>query len=77
MPFYRTINAMAAKISIGQHSEDGKKQVNLSQLWKNSRPWSRKRSGRKRPRPGDYDVTAAPDAATKLKEPKLAADDGE
>ena len=29
------------------------------------------------PRSGDCDVTAAPDAATKFKEPKLATDDGE
>ena len=68
---------LAAKMSIGQHSEDGKRQINLSQLRKNSRPRSQKRSGRKRPRPGDCDVTAAPDAANKLKEPKLATDDGE
>ena len=68
---------LAAKMSIGQHSEDEKRRINLSQLRKNSRPRSQKRSGRKRPRPGDCDVTAAPDAATKLKEPKLATDDGE
>ena len=64
-------------VSIGQHSEDEKRRINLSQLQNNSRPRSQKTSGRKRPRPGDCDVTAAPDAATKLKEPKLATDDGE
>ena len=46
-------------------------------LRKNSCLRSQKRSGRKRPRPGDCDVTAALDAATKLKELKLATDDGE
>ena len=71
MPFY---HIPAVKMSIGQHSE-GKRQINFSQLRKNVRPRSQKRSGRKRPRPGNCDVTAAPDAATKLKEPKLATDD--
>ena len=52
-------------MSIGQHNEDGKRQVNL-QLRKNSCPRSQKRPGRIRPRSGDCDVTAAPDAATKL-----------
>ena len=33
-----------------------------------------KRYSRKRPKPGDCDITAAPDAATKLKVPKLATD---
>ena len=47
---------LAAKMSIGQHSEDEKSRINLPQLRKNSCPWRQKRSGRKCPRPGDCNV---------------------
>ena len=68
---------LAAKISIGQHSEDIKIKINkkTDKLLTASKELLFLKS--KRPRTGDCDVTAAPDAATKLKEPKLATDDAE
>lgn len=53
---------MAAKMSIGQTDNTQPKTLNLSQLRKNSRSRKDKRSGRKRPRPGDCDVLPAPDS---------------
>ena len=56
---------LAAKMGIGSQKDPKLKRINLTQLYKNSRPKSSKTSGRKRPRPGDCDVIPAPDAAVK------------
>lgn len=53
---------LAAKMALGQKDDHEKRKVNLTQLRKNSRSRNSKKSGRKRPRPEDCDVTAAPDA---------------
>ena len=54
---------IAAKMSIGIKVESGQpKDVNLTQLHRNSCDKKAKKSGKKRPREGDYEVTAAPDA---------------
>ena len=54
---------LAAKMCIGQDDmSTGKKRLNLTQLRKNARSRKEKKSGRKRPRPGDCDVISAPDA---------------
>ena len=54
---------IAAKMSIDIKVESGQpKHINLTQLRRNSRGKKAKKSGRKRPREGDYEVTAAPDA---------------
>jgi len=58
---------LAAKMALGQNDDQKKKKLNLTQLRKNSRSRSNKKSGRNCPRPGDCDVTAAPDAAVKPK----------
>ena len=54
-------------MAIGSHQDPKRRKINLTQLRKNSRPKSGKTSGRKRPRPGDCDVTPAPDAVKKQK----------
>ena len=60
---------IAAKLSIGMNVESKKPAyVNLTQLRRNSRSKKEKKSGRKRPREGDYEVLAAPDAATNADE---------
>ena len=56
---------LAAKMGIGELQDPKRKRINLSQLYKNSRPKNSKTCGRKRPRPGDCDVIPAPDAAVK------------
>ena len=56
---------LAAKMGIGSQEDPKPKRINLTQLYKNSRPKSSKTSGRKRPHPGDCDVIPAPDAAVK------------
>ena len=53
---------MTARISIGLDHEGTKKKINLTQLRKNTRSRLEKKSGRKAPKPGDYDVIAAPDS---------------
>lgn len=45
-----------------QFQECGKRNVNLTQLSHNTRSESEKKSGRKAPRPGDYQVSSAPDS---------------
>ena len=58
---------LAAKLSIGMNMEAKKSAyLNLTQLRKNSRSKKEKKSGRKRPREGDVEVIAAPDAADEL-----------
>lgn len=53
---------IAAQMSIGLESGSTQRKINLTQLRRNSRKKSDKTSGRKKPRPGDYDVVAAPDS---------------
>ena len=54
---------LAAKISIGMNVEPKKPaHLNLTQLRRNNRSKKEKKSGRKRPREGDIEVVAAPDA---------------
>ena len=54
---------LAAQLSIGQSGNSHVKQVNLTQLRRNACSRKEKRSGRKRPRQGDYDVLLALDSA--------------
>ena len=56
---------LAARMGIGSQQDPKRKRINLTQLYKNSRPKNSKTSRRKRPRPGDCDVIPAPDAAVK------------
>ncbi len=49
-------------MSIGLEDVDSSRKVNLTQLRKNVRSRREKKSGRKAPRPGDYDVQPAPDS---------------
>ena len=54
---------VAAKISIGQTEQTERlKRLNLTQLCRNARSQKDKKSGRKRPRPGDLDILPAPDS---------------
>ena len=43
-------------------SDSQKGKINLTQLRKNARSRCEKKSGRKRPRPGDCEIIPAPDA---------------
>ena len=67
---------LAAKMAIGQRDESKAKKINLTQLRKNSRSKSHKKSGRKCPHPGDYDVSPAPDAKIKHTKPDNAGTHG-
>ena len=58
---------LAAKMAIGKQEDLKRGTLNLTQLRRNSRPKHSKTSGRKRPRPGDCDVTPAPDAMKQSK----------
>jgi len=60
----RCYHIIAARISIGLQCDDYKKNINLTQLRKNTRSRVEKKSGRKAPRPADYDILAAPDSLT-------------
>ena len=53
---------MAVRMSIGLHNTNSKKKINLTQLRRNTRSRTDKKSGRKAPRAGDYEVVPAPDA---------------
>ncbi|XP_076036819.1 uncharacterized protein LOC143022480 [Oratosquilla oratoria] len=69
---------IAAKMSVGLHTACKEKTYNLSQLRRNSRKGSDKKSGRKRPRPLDYDnvsVTPAPDSSIALDRSACVTDD--
>ena len=59
----RCYHILAVKMSIGLEDMDGKQKVNLTQLRRNTRSRSQKKSGRKAPRPGDYEIVPAPDAS--------------
>ncbi len=63
----RCYHIMAVKMSVGLRDKESKKSVNLTQLRRNTRSRMDKRSGRKRPRPGDYDINPAPDSNSLLK----------
>ena len=58
----RCYHIIAARHSVGLGTEDTKRKINLTQLRRNTRSRSEKKSGRKAPRPGDYGLTAAPDS---------------
>ena len=49
-------------MSVGLEDMNSKKKINLTQLRRNTRSRADKKSGRKAPRPGDYDIVPAPDA---------------
>ena len=53
---------LAARMSVGLEDVKSKCKVNLTQLRRNTRPRRAKKSGRKAPQPGDYDIAPAPDA---------------
>ena len=54
---------MAARMSIGQNEQRERlRRLNLTQLRRNTRSRKDKKSGRKRPRPGDLDILPAPDS---------------
>ena len=53
---------------IGMESDRQKGKINLIQLRRNVRSRSEKRSGRKRPRPGDCDIIPAPDSEVGIEE---------
>ena len=53
---------MAARSSIGLDHGGTEKNINFTQLRKKTRSRLEKNSGRKAPRPEDYDVIAAPDS---------------
>ena len=56
---------LAVRMSvIGLQDMNSKRKINLTQLRKNTRTRTAKRSGRKAPSPGDYDIKPAPDATT-------------
>ena len=57
---------IAARMSVGINDEKNPKQWNLSQLRRNARSCKEKKSGRKRPRPGDVDCGPAPDAISEV-----------
>ena len=53
---------LAARKSVGMPIEEKKRTLSLSRLARNNRKKADKKSGRKRPRPLDVDVTPAPDS---------------
>ena len=57
---------MAVRMSVGLENIDSKKTINLSLLRCNTRSRSEKKSGRKAPRAGDYNVMPAPDSMVSL-----------
>ena len=59
----RCYHILAVKMSIGLEDIDSRRKVNLTQLRRNTRSRGQKKSGRKAPRPGDYEIVPAPDAS--------------
>ena len=57
---------IGARMSIGLDVSCQQQKVNLSQLRRNTRSRPQKRSGRKAPRKGDYEVVCAPDSEESL-----------
>ena len=62
---------LAARLSIGLEDGKSKRKINLTQLKRNTRSKRDKKSGRKAPRAGDYEITPAPDANTSDIPPSL------
>lgn len=58
----RCYHIIAAQLSIGLVNPGVPKKVNLTQLRRNMRSRSERKSGRKAPRPGDYEIIPAPDS---------------
>lgn len=58
---------IAVRLSIGMPVSSQSKKVNLTQLKRNTKAKGNRKSGRKRPRPVDYDVDPAPDSFAKKK----------
>jgi hypothetical protein len=64
---------LAVRMSVGLVEKSFKKRINLTQLRHNTRPRTQKKSGRKAPRAGDYDIEPAPDSI--IKEGRVQEDD--
>ena len=58
----RCYHILAVRGSVGLEDIDLQRRVNLTQLRRNIRTRREKKSGRKAPRPGDYDIQPAPDS---------------
>ena len=54
-------------MSIGLEDVASRKKINLTLLRRNTRTRPEKRTGRKAPRPGDYEIIPAPDARVFIK----------
>ena len=63
----RCYHILAVRMSIGLEDVDSKQKVSLSQLRRNTRSRGDKKSGRKAPRAGDYDIVPAPDSSASTK----------
>ena len=59
----RCYHILAVKMNIGLEDNDSGQKVNLTQLRWNTRSRSQKKSRRKVPWPGDYEIIPAPDAS--------------
>ena len=62
---HQQIHVIIYLLSIGLIDKSFK--INLTQLRRNTRPKSQKKSGRKAPRPDDYDTQPAPDSISNEK----------
>ena len=62
----RCYHVLAVRMSVGLETIDSQRKVNLTRLRKNTRSKVEKTSGRKVPRPGDYQVEPAPDASIRV-----------
>jgi len=63
----RCYHILAVRISVGLEDIDKLKKINLTQLRRNTRSRTDKKSGRKAPRPGDLDINPAPDSIFEVK----------
>ncbi len=63
----RCYHILAVRMSIGLEDVQSKRKVNLTQLRRNTRSRTQKKSGRKAPRPGDYDIVPAPESSIIVK----------
>ena len=62
----RCYHIIAVRMSIGLDDKGSKKKINLTQLRRNTRSRGDRKSGRKAPRPGDYEIIPAPDVRALL-----------
>lgn len=62
-------HVLAVKLSVGLEDSEAKRKINLTQLRRNVQSRVEKKSGRKAPRPGDYDIKPAPDACVSVLPP--------